>query len=103
MSKFSGLVKVCLIFLFYAKYSLEDGSFPLLSPVTSLCTPTCPSSPTPTAHPSSPSTSLSTSRHYLAPPLPSKSFPATPNHPLYFKQKIIEEMQTPFLIVNHVA
>ena len=55
---------------------------PLLSTVTSRCTPTCPSSPTPTT-PSLSSASPSTSCNHLVPQPPSKVLPATPDSSLH--------------------
>ena len=54
---------------------------PLLSTVTSPCTPTFPSSPTPTTH-SLLSTPQSTSCHHLLSHPPSKGLPATPDSSL---------------------
>ena len=64
---------------------------PLLSTVTSPCTPTFPSSPTPTTH-SLFSAPPSTSCHHLIPHPPSK-VPATPDSSLHVAQHITEEVQ----------
>ena len=61
---------------------------PLQSTVTSPCTPTFPSSPTPTpTAPSSFSAPASTSCHHLVPHPPSKVLPATPGFSLYVECK----------------
>ena len=66
---------------------------PLLSTVTSPCTPTFPSFPTPTTH-SLFSAPLSTSCRHLVPHPPSKILPATPDSSLHVVQQVTEEVQT---------
>ena len=74
---------------------------PLLSTVTSPCTPTFPSSPTPTTH-SLFSAPPCTSCHHLAPHPPSKILPATPDSSLHVAQHVTEDVQmSP--AVSHVA
>ena len=74
---------------------------PLLSTVTSPCTPTFPSFPTPTTH-SLFSAPPSTSCHHLVPHPPSKVLPATPDSSLHVAQHVTEEVQiSP--AVPHVA
>ena len=74
---------------------------PLLSTVTSPCTPTFPSFPTPTTH-SLFSAPPSTSCHHLVPHPPSKILPATPDSSLHVAQHVTEEVQiSP--AVPHVA
>ena len=74
---------------------------PLLSTVTSPCTPTFPFSPTPTAY-SLFSALPSTSCHHLVPHHPSKVLPATPDSSLHVMQHVTEEVQiSP--AVPHVA
>ena len=74
---------------------------PLLSTVTSPCTPTFPSFPTPTTH-SLFSAPPSTSCHHLVPHPPSKILPATPDSSLHVTQQVTEEVQIS-LAVTHVA
>ena len=74
---------------------------PLLSTVTSPCTPTFPSSSTPTTH-SLFSAPPSTSCHHLAPHPPSKVLPATPDSSLHVAQHVTEEVQVSPAI-PHVA
>ena len=65
---------------------------PLLSTVTCPCTPTFPSSPTPTTHfllSAPPSTSC---RHFVPHP-PSKVLPKTPDSSLHAAQHVTEEVQ----------
>ena len=77
------LTNLCIFFNWYsAVISIQfqppsNILLPFLSTVTSPCTPTFPSSPTPTTH-SLFSAPLSTSCHYLVPYPPSKVLPATP-------------------------
>ena len=74
---------------------------PLLSTVTSPCTPTFPSSPTPTTH-SLFSAPPSTSCHHLVPHPPLK-VPATPDSSLHVVQHVTEEVQISPPAVPHVA
>ena len=67
-------------------------SLPLLSTITSLCTPTFPSSPTRTTHSLS-SAPPSTSCHHLVSYPPSKVLPATPDSSLQVVQHVTEEVQ----------
>ena len=74
---------------------------PLLSTVTSPCTSTFPSSPTPTTH-SLFSAPPSTSCYHLVPHPPSKILPANPDSSLHVVQHVTEEVQmSP--AVSHVA
>ena len=65
---------------------------PLLSTVTSPCTPAFPCSPTPTSH-SLFSAPPSTSCHHFVPHPPSKVLPATPDSSLHVAQHVTEELQ----------
>ena len=75
---------------------------PLLSTVTSPCTPTFPSFPTPTTH-SLFSAPPSTSCHHLVPHPPSKILPATPDSSLHVAQDVTEEVHVSPPAVPHVA
>ena len=75
---------------------------PLLSPVTYPCTPTFPTSPTPTAYPSC-SALPPTPRHHLVPAPTSEALPAAPGSSLYDAQHVTEEIQTSSSVVPQVA
>ena len=75
---------------------------PLLSTATSPCTPTFPSSPTPTTH-SLFSAPPSTSCHHLVPHPPSKVLPATPDSSLHVAQHVTKEVQISPPVVPHVV
>ena len=75
---------------------------PYSIPLTSPCTSTFPSSPIPTAHPST-SYPPPRSRHHLVHHSPSKVLPATPSSSLYIAKYLTEEMQASPPVVTHVA
>ena len=80
---------------------LSTIPLPLLSNVTSPCTPTFPSSPTLTTQ-SLFSAPPSKSCHHLVPHPPSKILPATPDSSLHVAQDVTEEVQiSP--AVHHIA
>ena len=69
----------------HSTQSQSSLPLPFLSSATSPCTPTFPSCPTPTAHPSF-SAPPATSCHHLVPNYSSKVLPATPGSSLYVGQ-----------------
>ena len=73
---------------------------PPLSTVASPCTPTLPSSPTPTDHCLF---SAPPSCHHLALHPPSKVLPATPDSSLHVAQDVTEEVHVSSPVVPHVA
>ena len=75
--------------------------FPLVSTVISSCTPTFPSSPTLSVHPSF-SAAPPTSRHHLVTHLPSKALPENLISFLYVVEHIAGEMQISPPVLPHV-